>query len=578
MVPFLPSFSRSRKGFAPARGGGRLVAAALAATALSGALACADRREKGDAPAPGPSPSARAAGAAGSTRPSPTWVKVYDPARAWNGYTLTLHEARTPVLLDMNGREVHRWQGARLRSRVRLLPDGSILGIDLGRNLVEYDWEGRQTLALATPGAIPHHDVIRLANGNTLALVLRDGEAHDTLVELDRAGNVVWTWEAKERLGRLLPKKPARPRDVTHFNSVQELPENRWHQAGDGRFRPGNLLVSARNLHAVFVVDRASGEVVWSYRDGLDMQHEALMTAPGLPGAGLVQIFNNRRASFGDDRQSEILELDPAAASVAWRYRAPGFFSPTGGSQQALPNGNLLVTSTRGGRVFEVTRDGAVVWEWVPPRHEPIRALRVAAAACPQLAALPRQRAEAVTPPPGYGHVDPDAYRFARRGSRRTVAVDGEKRTVLRAQADCRSVLLPFDARLRLAWGVDRERQRGAAVDFVATLERGGAATLELVRDRVGTDGDAWRERTIDLSAFALEPARLCVGVEPAGSGGAGRALPFAFWEQPAITAGDEQPRAAGEDEDDPAALPDDLTPEERDVQQRHLETLGYVG
>src|SRR5262245_7062369 len=40
---------------------------------------------------------------------SPKWVTVYDPARARNGYTLTLHDARVPVLLDMNGRVVHAW-------------------------------------------------------------------------------------------------------------------------------------------------------------------------------------------------------------------------------------------------------------------------------------------------------------------------------------------------------------------------------------------------------------------------------------------------------------------------------------
>lgn len=119
-------------------------------------------------PAAGPAP-----GAAGA--PSPGWVEVYDPARAWNGYTLTLHATRVPVLLDMNGRVVHSWPEARLKSRVRLLPDGSILGLGLGRQVVEYDWEGRRRWEFRTPGAIPHHDAIRLRNGDTLVLVLEEG-------------------------------------------------------------------------------------------------------------------------------------------------------------------------------------------------------------------------------------------------------------------------------------------------------------------------------------------------------------------------------------------------------------------
>ncbi|HXU29510.1 MAG TPA: hypothetical protein VN851_02945, partial [Thermoanaerobaculia bacterium] len=73
------------------------------------------------------------------------WVTRYDPDRALNGYTLTLHDLRIPILLDMNGRPVHAWRAARIKSRVRLLPNGSILGIGLGHQVVEYDWDGRQT-------------------------------------------------------------------------------------------------------------------------------------------------------------------------------------------------------------------------------------------------------------------------------------------------------------------------------------------------------------------------------------------------------------------------------------------------
>src|SRR6187549_3699373 len=157
---------------------------------------------------------------AGSPRPragtlarpiSASWVTAHDPARAAPGYTLTLHDLRIPVLLDMNGRVVHAWPEAPLKSRVRLLPDGGILGLGLGRSVVEYDWTGKKTWEFRTDGAFPHHDVIRLANGNTLVLVFRTGkkrgEAGDTLLEVDRAGAVVWSWNWS-RLGALLPAKP----------------------------------------------------------------------------------------------------------------------------------------------------------------------------------------------------------------------------------------------------------------------------------------------------------------------------------------------------------------------------------
>ncbi len=37
--------------------------------------------------------------------------------------------------------------------------------------------------------------------------------------------------------------------------------------------------------------------------------------------------------------------------------------------QQRLPNGNTLITGSSGGRIFEVTRDGEIVWEFFNPRR-----------------------------------------------------------------------------------------------------------------------------------------------------------------------------------------------------------------
>lgn len=521
--------------------------------------------------------------AASNAVPDPAWVTVYDPELAWNGYTLTLHRARVPVLLDMNGRTVHSWPEARVKSRVRLLPDGSLLGIGLGREVVEYDWEGRKTWEFRTPGAIPHHDILRLANGNTLVLVLREGEGADTLLEVDRAGKVVWTWRAIDHLGGLIPAEPEHPHDLTHINSLQELPENLWHAAGDRRFRPGNLLLSARSLNTIFIIDRQSGEVVWSFSLGLDRQHEARMNGPRMPSPGRIQLFNNRPASYWSDHRSELLEIDPRGGSVVWRHRAPGFFSPTGGTQQALPNGNLLVTSTRGKRVFEVTRRGRIVWEWAPPRYEPGRAARVARDACPQLARLDFPAPSAVVPPPGYRHVDGDAYRFARRGSRTGIVVEGTKRFVLKEENECRDLTLPAEAKVRVGYGVNRKRLRDAGraerpPEFVLRLRPEGSPEVELLRDAVGLDGPAWRQRTIPLDAYSLRSVRLCVQVENGTPQAAGKTGRFAFWEQPFIATPGGLARLDEAGETDGDASPDDLTPEELEVRRKHLKTLGYVG
>ncbi|HEX3530018.1 MAG TPA: arylsulfotransferase family protein [Thermoanaerobaculia bacterium] len=552
----------------------RLTTLLLLLLFLIGTLGCGHRAAQ---------PEATAAAGDGPRPVDPRWVTIYDPRLAWTGYTLTLHRGRMPVLLDMNGRPVHRWPDVKIKSRVRLLPDGSILGLAFGREVVQYDWDGRQTWSFNTGDAIPHHDIIRLANGNTLVLVLSDGETADTLLEVDRAGKVVWSWKAIERLGKLIPAKPSHPNEITHINSLQELPENPWHAAGDERFRPGNLLISARNLDTVFIIDRKSGEVVWSYTEDLDLQHEALMNGPGLPEPGMIHLFNNRRGSFWSDRQSELLEIDPRRGSVVWRYKTPGFFSPTAGTQQVLPNGNLLVTSTRGGRVFELTHDGRIVWQWVPP-FEPVRALRVAADFCPQLARLAPQTPQAVTPAPGYRYIDPEAYKFARQGSRTEAVVDGEKRGVLKEENDCRDLLLPAAARLQVGYGVDRDRLRAAGradrpPRFTVRLHHDGAAEgdrIELLGDTVGLDGPSWREKTLPLDAYAGQAVELCVEVDGGKAPTARKAERFAFWDQPMIVTPLDLARAQEGDGDDDD--PRNMTPEEQDVRRKHLKALGYIG
>ncbi|GAG47936.1 unnamed protein product, partial [marine sediment metagenome] len=55
------------------------------------------------------------------------------------------------------------------------------------------------------------------------------------------------------------------------------------------------------------------------------------------------------------------------------------FFSYQISSAQRLPNGNTLITEGDNGRIFEVTRDGEIVWEYITPtrKHDVYRAYRI---------------------------------------------------------------------------------------------------------------------------------------------------------------------------------------------------------
>ena len=497
-----------------------------------------------------------------AARDSTRGVRVYEPARAWKGVTLDLYRRQTPILFDMNGRVVHSWPRVRVRARARLLADGSLLAIARGKGVVEYDWDGRLVWDYAPPGALTHHDVVRLTNGNTLLVVRPERSGYDSLLEVDRERRVVWEWRSQEHLGDL-GAAAARRGDVTHVNSVQELPPNPWFARGDRRFRPGNLLVSARNLNAVFVVDREDGEIVWSFTEKLDLQHEALMIGPGMAGHGNLLILSNGSRGTYEYRRSAVLEVDPAAGSIVWEFKADGFFTPTGGVEQPLPNGHVLVTSTRGGRTFETTRAGEIVWEWVPP-FGPARSSRYAYDHCPQLAARRPPVERPVRPAAGYRHVDPPLYRFAPRGAQRTLRLGDRKLAVLERNRDCRRLLLPAAATLDVDYGLDAARIRDAgrerhAARFTMRLEPAGSGEpVELLAETLDLD-EPVRHARVSLELWAYRWVDLCVEAEE-----------FGYWTNPAISTAADAGLPEGEDTGD-------LTAEERAVRRAHLRALGYV-
>ena len=60
----------------------------------------------------------------------------------------------------------------------------------------------------------------------------------------------------------------------------------------------------------------------------------------------------------------------PATNEVTWSYAdemVNAFFTAFMGNAQPLPNGNVHITESATGRLFEVTRAGEVVWEYVIP-------------------------------------------------------------------------------------------------------------------------------------------------------------------------------------------------------------------
>jgi hypothetical protein len=72
------------------------------------------------------------------------------------------------------------------------------------------------------------------------------------------------------------------------------------------------------------------------------------------------------------------LEINPITLEIEWQYTpreagfvmpldAARFYSPFISSAQRLPNGNTLITEGSDGRIFEVTAQHEIVWEYISP-------------------------------------------------------------------------------------------------------------------------------------------------------------------------------------------------------------------
>lgn len=228
----------------------------------------------------------------------------------------------------------------------------------------------------------------------------------DRLIELSPKGDIVWEWSASDHIDELGYSPEARKAlsaagsfnasrgsfDWLHINSATYVGPNTWFDQGDTRFAPNHVMISSRETSVLAIVGR-DGSIVW--RLGPDFsqsrelrairqiigQHHAHLIPNGLPGAGNLLVFDNGGSSgYGapsgiapDGRGvyaragSRVLEINPVTLELVWSYSNARFFSTNISSAQRLPNGNTLITAGAGGRVFEVTPKGEIVWEYMFP-------------------------------------------------------------------------------------------------------------------------------------------------------------------------------------------------------------------
>jgi len=124
------------------------------------------------------------------------------------------------------------------------------------------------------------------------------------------------------------------------------------------------------------------------------------MIDKGLPGEGNILIFDNGASPWKDLAHascSYVLEINPVTKEIVWKYEnGEQFHSRFTSSAQRLNNGNTLICESAGKRIFEVTAEGEIVWEYVEGTS---RAYRYPYDYCPQASVLGKPKEVSVTPP-----------------------------------------------------------------------------------------------------------------------------------------------------------------------------------
>lgn len=168
----------------------------------------------------------------------------------------------------------------------------------------------------------------------------------DVIQERDlQTGGVLWEWHSLGHVpisASYLKKPSSGPYDYFHLNSIQQLPG-------------GNLLVSARDTSAVYLIDRQTGAIIWtlggrhsSFKMGagtsFQWQHDAHLIGHRLT------LFDDHWGGGGYPEPSAssalALRLNLARMKVTLLHRythSPRVLSGSEGSTETLPDGNIFV-------------------------------------------------------------------------------------------------------------------------------------------------------------------------------------------------------------------------------------------
>lgn len=343
-------------------------------------------------------------------------AKVYPgghvAAQIYPGPKGGFQDGNTLALMDFDGNIVRQFNGWHKRDASDGQPANADGTFSVSRQHHDYQFEGSST-GYYSPSAKPKLDgkVMILAHDNVAAPKIHSQMLLDDVIYIvDKKGEIIWTWHASDHFDQFGFTEFAKDRirsleflgkdmggvDWFHINCASWLGPNQWYDKGDKRFHPDNIICDSRNSSHLFIIDHKTGDIVWQVAppfvgedgalDPITGVHGTHMIPKGLPGAGNILIFDNGGPLDDDiykDTQghawSRVIEFNPVTKEIVWEYSAPAmkvsgeqfgyrfFFSPFISIAQRLPNGNTLIDEGACSRIFEVTPEGEIVWEYRNP-------------------------------------------------------------------------------------------------------------------------------------------------------------------------------------------------------------------
>ncbi|MFP4083026.1 MAG: arylsulfotransferase family protein [Candidatus Aminicenantes bacterium] len=314
-------------------------------------------------------------------------VTVHDKDLCFKGINLFNYDGfQEAYLMDMSGITLHTWfYQNHPWHHVEMYENGDLLGVVNNVMLVKLDWDSH---LIWKSEMRYHHDVAISDNGDIYALI-REVETiphksenipiiNDCLVVLSSDGLIKKKISIYDLFGPEIPGKakqkiydyvqeqkekkenvPIDPFlnfdvfDVFHTNTVELITRDI-----KGLANRGDVLICIRNVNTIAIIDVEKEQIVWRLqRVDVDWPHQPTLNN------GNILIFDN-----GSHRNySRVININPLTGKKVWEYEADpkgSFFSVTRGGSQKLPNGNILITESNKARVFEITPEGKIVWEY----------------------------------------------------------------------------------------------------------------------------------------------------------------------------------------------------------------------